>query len=103
MKKGTRDVIESVINGDPSFKADDRTRLLRLVRKGGLDAADDPLLVDRLIRRAEVARLLGRSVSSVDRLVRAGVLANVVFPGRLRAAGFRLSDVANLIKGGQHE
>jgi predicted DNA-binding transcriptional regulator AlpA len=101
MKKGTRDVIKSVINGDPSVNADDRTRLLRLVREGGLDAADDPLLRDRLIRRAEVARLLGRSVSSVDRLVKDGVLANVVFLGRLRAAGFRLSDVAALIEGGK--
>ena len=55
---------------------------------------------DRLVRRSEVARLLGRSQKTVDRLAGQGVLQRVVFPSHKRAAGFRLSDIASLIAGG---
>lgn len=99
MNETTIEVIKTIINGDPSVNAADKARLLKLVHDGGADAASDPLLRDRLVRRAEVARLLGRSASSVDRLVRSGILAKVVFPGRQRSAGFRLSDVTSLIDG----
>lgn len=55
---------------------------------------------DRLIRRGEVARLLALSPRAVDRLGRLGTLPRVKFPGRQRAAGFRLRDVEALISGG---
>jgi len=101
MNETTIEVIRTIINGDPSVNAADKARLLKLVRDGGADAATDPLLRDRLVRRAEVSRLLGRSASSVDRLVRSGILKKVVFPGRQRSAGFRLSDVTELVSGGR--
>jgi hypothetical protein len=54
---------------------------------------------DRLIKRSEVARLLGRTPRTVDLWVRRGLLRRVHLPGRLRAPGFRLSDVQALIEG----
>lgn len=101
MNETTIEVIRTIINGDPSVDAADKARLMKLVGDGGADAATDPLLRDRLVRRAEVARLLGRSASSVDRLVRSGILEKVVFKGRQRSAGFRLSDVTELVSGGR--
>jgi predicted DNA-binding transcriptional regulator AlpA len=74
-----------------------RQRLAALLQ-GGL--ADGAAAQDRILRRHEAARLLGRSPKSVDRLAAAGVIQRVTFPGHIRAAGFRLSDVNALVAGG---
>ena len=58
-----------------------------------------PIVECKIIRRPEAARLLARSTRAVDYLVAAGVLPKVTFPGRQKAAGFRLSDVQALIGG----
>jgi len=55
---------------------------------------------NRIIRRTDTAKMLGRSTRAVDYLVAAGSLQRVTFPGHSRAAGFRLSDVQSLIGGG---
>ena len=98
MEKATIEVIEAILNADQSMGTADRQRMLKMVVENGGNASD-LLLQNRLIRRSEVARLLSRSVSSVDRLVRLGVLEKVVFPGYERSAGFRMSDVVRLIGG----
>jgi hypothetical protein len=54
--------------------------------------------LDRICRRAEVAKLLGRSVRAVDCLREQKILVPVTMPGRARGAGFRLSDVQALIE-----
>lgn len=58
---------------------------------------------DRIVRRSEAARLLGRSTKSIDRLTARGVLRKVTFPRCQRAAGFRMSDIAKLIAGGAEQ
>lgn len=55
---------------------------------------------DRIVRRSEVARMLGRKAKTIDRLVSKGVLQKVTFPRCQRAAGFRLSDIQALIASG---
>jgi hypothetical protein len=57
--------------------------------------------VPRLLRPVEVAGRLGRSVRYVHRLAKEGFLRKVTMPGRKRAAGFRESDLAVLIAGGE--
>jgi len=54
---------------------------------------------NRIVRRSEAARILGRSTRSVDYLVQSGALPRVTFPGHQRSAGFRYSDIAALIGG----
>ena len=54
---------------------------------------------DRICRRAEAAKILGRSLRGVDLLREGGHLKQVVMPGRIRAAGFLLSDVQALLNG----
>jgi len=100
MEKATREVIEAIIKADQSMGTADRERLVKMIGDGG-GTANDQLLQNRLIRRGELAKLLGRSLSSIDRLVRMGGLTPVKFPGYERSAGFRLADVVGLIGGGQ--
>lgn len=54
---------------------------------------------NRIVRRVEAAKILGRSTRAVDYLVQAGSLSKVTFPGHQRGAGFRLTDIQSLISG----
>ncbi len=82
--------IATLPNGDPRLK-----RLAAFLN--GTAAADGPA---RLIRRAEAAQRLGRTLRFVDRLAADGIIERVRIPGRKRACGFRESDVSRLIEGG---
>jgi len=54
---------------------------------------------NRIIRRTDTAKMLGRSTRAIDYLVAQGALEKVTFPGHSRGAGFRLSDIQALIGG----
>jgi excisionase family DNA binding protein len=57
----------------------------------------EPIAVERLLTKKEVARLLGCSVRMVERLVASGTLTAVRIRGAVR---FRLSDVEQIIVNG---
>jgi hypothetical protein len=63
----------------------------------GTAKSEEP--IDRICRRAETAKLLGRSLRGVDLLREQGHLKAITMPGRARGAGFRLSGVMALIEG----
>lgn len=90
-------MIEEVLKNDGSVSPAERKRLVGEVAIG----TDGDNFPDRILRRAEVARLLGRTVKTVDRLSQKGCVQKVTFPGHRRAAGMRLSDVEKLISGGR--
>jgi hypothetical protein len=56
-------------------------------------------VTERIVRRKEVAKLLGRSLRAVDLLRSQNILHPITMPGRVRSTGFRLSDVMALISG----
>ena len=102
MQEATMGLVEAVLRTDGTVGKSDRKRLVGLLRDKPTDGCQVP--ADRLLRRAEVARLLGRSPKSVDRLATAGVIQKVTFPGYQRGAGYRASDIARLVAGeGQGE
>jgi hypothetical protein len=55
--------------------------------------------VARIVRRAEISRLLCCWVITVDKLTVTGVLQKRKLPGRVCATGFSESDVVALIVG----
>ena len=94
MQTTTVGLIDAILRADGSMSQGDRQRVLATLN----DRTSDGM--DRLLKRAEAARLLGRSPRSVDRLVEQGVLQRVRFPACKRAAGYRASDIARLVAGG---
>lgn len=52
----------------------------------------------RIIRRDEVARLLGVSVKRIDQLARANVLRRITVPGTSRAIGFAEASVRAIVE-----
>jgi hypothetical protein len=88
MTKATLELIKVALRQDTTISSRDRRKLLVLLERG----ADEPATVaaptpPRVFRRAEAARMLGRSVRTVDTLVRDGILVKVRFPGRKTCAG----------------
>ena len=97
-------IVRSGLESDPSLTAADRNRLMAVLREGATPRSkpESPPLDNppRLLRRAETARRLSRSLRFVDKLAASGVLAKRKLPGRVRASGFLASDVDALIQGG---
>jgi hypothetical protein len=86
------------LKADPTLTPQDRARLLATLRepvaqKSALEISTEP----RLVRRAEVARRLSRSLRFVDKIAASGLLTKRKLPGRVRASGFLASDVDALI------
>jgi len=98
MMPSTLTAIRAIATADPSLDVAARARLL-----ASLQAAASPNAItatDRIMRRREAARTLGRSCRSIDMLAAQGVLHKIRLPGRDRFAGFRASDVLALVNGG---
>ena len=101
MLQTTQDTMRAVLRADPSLTPGDRSRMLGIIRNHGKTPANPgPTASEpRLIRRADVARRMGCSLRTLDNWARTGILRKVTLPGRIRAAGFRESDVSALIAG----
>ncbi len=99
MLDSTVEMVENYLRTDRTVSPSDRERLMR--RLCGQPESDSSLsgAGDRLLRRSQAAQMLGRSVKSIDRLASAGVLRRIRFPSHTKSAGFRLSEIADLIAG----
>ena len=97
MQTTTIEAMMAILRSDGTVNPADRQRLAGLLRG---ETNGEPMQ-DRILRRSEAARLLGRSPKSVDRLAMAGLLKKVRFGTYKRSAGFRMSDVARLIAEGK--
>jgi hypothetical protein len=98
MNPATLEIMKSVLKTDPSVTADERERLLALLRPGQKTASD--FRPERLLKRKQVADMLSSSPRLVDKLSSEGLLHKVKYPGRVRAAGYRLSEVQAIIAEG---
>ena len=94
MRNETLGIVDAALLSDGSVTEAERSRLVKLLRDGLPDTVPD-----RILRRQEVARLLGRSAKAVDRLAAMGVIEKIVFPGCKKSPGYRMSDIKALIAG----
>lgn len=83
--------LAAVLNADSSLgKVQIKTALSVLASAANAKAIEIP---DRILRRPEVAKLLGVSVKRIDQLAQRGILSRVVLPGTSRAIGYREADI----------
>jgi len=99
MNPATLEIMKSVLKTDPSVTAEERERLLALLRPGQKASSSD-VRPERLLKRKQVADMLSSSPRLVDKLSSEGLLHKVKYPGRVRAAGYRLSEVQAIIAEG---
>lgn len=101
MLQATIEILRSGLKSDPTLTPQERARLLATLREPAAHKSEPVISTEpRLVRRAEVARRLSRSLRFVDKLAASGVLAKRNLPGRVRASGFLASDVDGLILAG---
>ena len=97
----TIEAANAILRADPTVTPADRTRLVALLRG---PAPKTPNITEtRIMRRIEVAKVLGRSTRSIDLLAKEGHLKKIQLPGRTRGGGFLASDVYALIGAGGTE
>jgi len=94
MQSNTETTVRVLVHTLPT---NTRAKLIRELLAELPDERQDA--TERIVRRGECAKLLGRSLRGVDLLREQGHLKPVTMPGRERGAGFKLSDVMALIGG----
>ena len=98
MLNTTLEIVRSGLKADPTLTPQERARLLAAMRESPAQRPAPMISAEpRLVRRAEVARRLSRSLRFVDKLAASGVLTKRKLPGRVRASGFLASDIDTLI------
>lgn len=96
----TIDAIKAILRADPTVTPADRVLIITGIRNHGRQPTQTKPVEQqetRILRRAEVARRLGRSIRTIDKMVSEGMIQKVTFPGRKRACGFRLADIERLL------
>lgn len=91
--------IAALIRADPTVDTREGARLLAFLRQGGSPTTQQVVTSpQRVIQRAEAARLLDRSLRYVDGIARRGLVRRVKMPGQKRAMGVRADDLNALIE-----
>ena len=99
MQPSTLEIVKAGLRADPTVSPSERVRLLAMLRAGPDAWPATPHAVPCLLRHDEAARRLGGvTKKTVNNLARSGLLTPVRLPGRVRALGFRESDVMALIE-----
>ena len=97
----TKDAIRAMLKADASLTPENRLEILSAMDAAGRGSpSNQTVLKDNthIVKRKEVAKMLGRSVRLVDMLAQSNELRRLKLPGRKRACGFRMADVIALIK-----
>jgi hypothetical protein len=95
MLRATRDALRAILATDATVSPESRAALLERLE----DVPQEKQPAVRLLRRKEVAELLGTSTRTVDSLASTGALRRIKLPGRKLASGFRSDDVQRLMNG----
>ena len=100
MTQNTENVIKAVIAGDPTITPEMAQAALDALAAKPTEAEDG----DRVISRAEVAAIMGKSVKAVDIYGRLGIIRRVYLTGggerRAQAQGYSRKSVLEAIKRG---
>lgn len=94
MLNSTKIAVTAVLNADPSIDKNQlRAAMSVLDSKSNAKAYATPA---RILRRPEVARLLGVSVKRIDQLALKGSLHRITIPGTNRAIGYSEEDIRRI-------
>lgn len=96
MKQGTITAIKAILDADGPRSERDRVELLNAL---GITTALPHTALPRIIKRPEVAALLGVSTKRCDQLAQSGALVRILAPGTSRAIGYSEQSVRDLVSG----
>ena len=96
MTNSTIEICNVALKADLTVAAEERARILGIIRNGDSTPAKH---VQRIVRRAEAAQTLSVSLRMIDKLTSEGVLRKRILPGRKRGCGFLESDLLALVNG----
>lgn len=99
MLETTLAIVKSTLRADPTLTPAERAKILALLRIGpGKLSEPNPPKSTGVVRRAEAAQRLSRSLRAIDQLCRDGALKRVRLPGRKRCSGIAADSLDALVK-----
>jgi hypothetical protein len=103
MRDSTVQIILSALKADPEVTPDLRKQTIAFLRSGGIPSKSQQqkALVAGYVTRKEAGEALGRSVRTVDELIKEGKLKKLVWPGRIRAVGVTRASLEKLLANGE--
>lgn len=101
LSQKTLEVVRSVLKADDEVTPAERNAFLAHLRNGGAPKTNtEDAARPRIYRRSEAARLIGRSLRSIDLMAAQGLLKKVRFKGRKHVGGITAESLDNLIASG---
>ena len=99
MLETTLDLMRAALKADPTIVPAQRNKIIALVRNGGskADKIVPPVKLPAIVRPAQAAETLSRSVRAIHALCVEGLLKKAKFPGRQRAAGITQESLTALL------
>jgi hypothetical protein len=103
MKETTVQIVLSALKADPEVSPELRKQTIAFLRSGGVlsNAQKQRTLTSGYITRLEASKAIGRSVRTVDELIKSGALKKVTWPGRVRAVGVTRASLEKLLANGE--
>lgn len=97
MQASTRTAVTAVLNADPTIEKNQiKAAMSVLESKANAAAMETPC---RILRRPEVAKLMGVSTKRIDQLAQQGILRRIIMPGTKKAIGFSSDDIRAITAG----
>ena len=97
MLESTLEIVKSALRADSTIAPQERTRAIALLRNGGTPEREALPDAPEIIKPAEAARRLSRSVRGIHLLCEQGLLSKAMLPGRMRACGITAVSLNNLL------
>ena len=99
MLNTTFEATKGLLKADPTISPQERSKILKLIQRGGEPPASQSKEPPRLLRRKEAAERLSISLRTLDQWARDGLLTKVTLPGKTRACGFSSEAIDALVGG----
>jgi hypothetical protein len=95
----TLELVRAALKSDPTITPAERVKTLALLRNGHVTKQNLPASpkLPSILRPAQAAERLSRSVRAVHRLCEEGLLQKVKFKGRTRCAGITSASLEALV------
>ena len=99
MRTTTLTAMKAIYDSDPARTRGDKIQLLRTLGLEEEAMVAEKKQPDRMLSFREAAKRLNRTPTTLHELAKRGAFKKVLFPGGIRCAGVRESDIDRILSG----
>lgn len=99
MRTTTLTAMKAIYDSDPARTRGDKIQLLRTLGLEEEAMVAEKKQPERMISFQEAAKRINRTTTTLHELAKRGAFKKVLFPGSIRCAGIRESDIERILSG----